>query len=92
MDIINKLNLSSYRTYFQKAGKSKHTRYVNSEQSHRQYRLKLLETEKIRDKETAMASLSSLQAMMNLRILVRENVGVSKVFKDRMLAWQEIKA
>lgn len=51
MDIINKLNLRSYRTYFQKAWKSKHTRYVNSGQSHRQYRLKLLETEKIRDKK-----------------------------------------
>lgn len=92
MDIINELNLCSCRTYFQKAGKSKHTRSVNSGQGHRQYRLKLLETEKIRDKETAMASLSGLQAMMDLRILVRENVGVSKVFKDRMLAWQEIKA
>ncbi|AKJ38848.1 MULTISPECIES: hypothetical protein [Methanosarcina] len=92
MDIINKLNLRSYRTYFQKAWKSKHTRYVNSGQSHRQYRLKLLETEKIRDKKTAMTSLSGLQAMMNFRILVRENVGVSKIFKDRILAWQGIKA
>ncbi|MDY0128809.1 MAG: hypothetical protein RBR63_01240 [Methanosarcina vacuolata] len=92
MDIINEFNLRSGRTYFVKAGKSKRAISVNSGQVHRQYRLKLLETENITDKETAKASLSGLQAIMALRIFVRENVGISKVLKERMLAWQEIKA
>ncbi|MCC4767097.1 hypothetical protein FXW07_10835 [Methanosarcina sp. DH1] len=92
MDIINEFNLRSGRTYFEKVGTSKHAISVNSGQVRRQYRLKLLETETITDKETAKASLPGLQAIMALRIFVRENVGISKVLKERMLAWQEIKA
>lgn len=92
MDIINEFNLRSGRTYFEKVGTSKHAISVNSGQVHRQYRLKLLKTETITDKETAKASLSDLQAIMALRIFVGENVGVSKVLKGRMLAWKEIKA
>ncbi|AKB49987.1 hypothetical protein MSBRW_0734 [Methanosarcina barkeri str. Wiesmoor] len=91
MDIIKELNLYYCRTSFQKAGKSEYTRSVNLGQGHLQYRLKLQKTDKIRDRKTK-ASLSGLRAMTALRLLVREDVGVSKVLTDRMLACQKIKA
>lgn len=92
MDIINELNLRSCRTYFQKAGKSEHTRSVNSGQCHFQYRLKLLKTKKTIDGETAMVSISGLQAMIAFRTFAKEYVEVSKILIDRVLAWQETKA
>lgn len=91
MDIINELNLRSCRTYFQKAGKSEHASSVNLGRCRLQYRLKLLETEKTRDRETYKASLSGLQAIMALRTSAMEDTGVSKVLTDRMLTWQETK-
>lgn len=91
MDTINELNLHSCRTYFQRAWKSEHTRPVNLGQDHLQYRLKLLETENARDREIATASLSGVQAMIAFRSLVRGDIGISKVLKGRMFAWQGIK-
>lgn len=91
MDTIYELNLHSCMTYFQRAWKSERTRPVNLGQGHIQYRLKLLGTENARDREIATASFSGVQAMIALRILVRGDIGISKVLKGRMFAWQGIK-
>lgn len=90
MDTINELNLRSCRAYFQRAGESEHTIPVNLVQDHFQYRLKLLEIENVKDREIA-AAYPCVQAMIAARDLVREGTGKTKVLKDRMLAWQEIK-
>lgn len=91
MDTINELNLHSCRTYFHKVWKSEHTRPVNLEQGHFQYRLKLLKIQNARDREIAMASLLGVQAMITLRILVRKFIVKARVFKGRTFAWREIK-
>lgn len=90
MDITRELNLRSCRTYFQKTGKSEHTRPVNLGQDYFQYRLKSLENENVRDRDIATASLSCLRATITTRILVREGIGKSKVLKYTVLAWQGI--
>lgn len=87
---INELNLYSCKTYFHRAWKSGHIRCVNLGQCHLQYQLRLLETEIIRDRETATEFLSGVQAKIAIRILGK-NTGVSKVLKGRMFAWQEMK-
>lgn len=89
MDIISELNLQSYKTYFQRAWKS-HTRCVNLGQGHPLYLLKLPETKIIRDMETAISSLSGVQAEIAIRTL-RKEIGIIKVLRGRMFAWQEIK-
>lgn len=90
MDIISELNLQSYKTYFQRAWKSWHTICVNLGQGHPLYLLKLPETKIIRYMETAISSLSGVQAEIAVRTL-RKEIGITKVFKGRMFAWQEIK-
>ncbi len=90
MDIINELNLHFYKTYFQRAWKSGHTRCVNLGQGHPLYLLKLQETKVIRDMETVISFLSGAQAEITIRTL-RKEIGITKVFKGRMFAWKEIK-
>ncbi|WP_196296962.1 hypothetical protein [Methanosarcina barkeri] len=52
--------------------------------------LKLPETKIIRDMETAISSLLGVQAEIAVRTL-RKEIGITKVLKSRMFAWQEIK-
>jgi hypothetical protein len=78
MDTISELNPHPCSGYFQGDGKSENIIHVSSVQDLSRYRLKLLGTEKVRDREIESACYSGVKATVAARVLAKGRYGENK--------------